>query len=159
MKYVFTICAVLFSAALFAQVNVAPPPPPPPPPPPVEGYDIFKVVEQMPRFPGCEEQDISNREKEDCAKQAMLTYIYSNLKYPVEAKKQGIEGMAVVQFNIQKDGTLQKIRVVRDPGAGCGEAAEAIIHQMNEDNKRWIPGMQNGRKVVVQYTLPVKFKL
>jgi len=113
----------------------------------------------MPRFPGCEDMEGSKREKSDCAKEAMLAYIYDNLKYPAEAKAQKTEGMAVVQFQIKTDGTLANIRTVRDPGNGLGDAAAAVVEKMNTDGIKWIPGKQRGRKVVVQYTLPVRFKL
>ncbi len=139
-------------------VEDAPPPPPPPPPPPVED-EIFKVVEQMPRFPGCEDMGGSNKEKEDCAKDKMLEYIYKNLKYPAIARENGVEGMAVIQFVVQKDGSVAGAKVVRDPGAGTGTAALKIVEAMNSMGSKWTPGKQRGRPVKVQYTLPVKFKL
>lgn len=139
-------------------VEDAPPPPPPPPPPPAE-EEIFKVVEQMPRFPGCEDMSGSNKEKEDCAKQKMLEYIYKNLKYPAIARENGVEGMAVLQFVVEKDGSVAETKIVRDIGAGCGEAALKVVEAMNNMPQKWTPGMQRGRPVKVLYTLPVRFKL
>jgi len=159
MKYVFTFCAVLFSAALFAQVNEAPPPPPPPPLPLIEEEVVFKVVEEMPRFPGCEDIGLKRYKREECAKQELLNYVYSNLQYPAQAKESAVEGMAVIYFNIKENGLIEDIRIVRDPGAGCGEAAKAVFDKMQADGLRWIPGKQRGRPVVVQWTMPVKFKL
>jgi len=89
----------------------------------------------------------------------MNAYIFSNLKYPTEAKTKKIEGMAVVQFQVKKDGTLDDIKTVRDPGHGLGAAASAVIKKMNTDGIKWIPGKQRGRRVIVQYTLPIRFKL
>ena len=135
----------------------APPPPPPPPPAPVE-EEIFKVVEQMPRFPGCEDKK-TDKEKEDCAKTKMLEYIYKNLKYPAIARENGVEGQVVLQFVVDKDGSIADAKIVRDIGAGCGTAAELVVNGMNSMGQKWIPGKQRGRPVRVLYTLPVKFKL
>jgi TonB family protein len=116
---------------------------------------IFKVVEEMPRFPGCEEMEGNSKEKEQCAKQKMLEFIYSNLKYPAKARDASIEGMCVVQFIIEKDGSVRKAKIVRDIGAGCGEETLKVVNNF----PTWIPGKQKGKAVRVQYTLPVKFKL
>jgi protein TonB len=141
-----------------APVQKAPPPPPPPPPPAPVEEEIFKVVEQMPRFPGCEDLG-TDKEKDDCAKKKMLEYIYKNLKYPAIARENGIEGQVVLQFVVDKDGRVTDTKIVRDIGAGCGEAAQAIVEGMNNMSARWTPGKQRGRPVRVLYTLPVKFKL
>jgi len=140
------------------KVEPAPPPPPPPPPPPVE-EEIFKVVEQMPRFPGCEDMSGSDKEKEECAKQKMLEYIYKNLKYPAIARENGVEGMCVIQFVVEKDGSVAETNIVRDIGAGCGTAALKVVDAMNSMPQKWTPGKQRGRSVKVLYTLPVRFKL
>ena len=139
------------------EVKKAPPPPPPPPPAPVDD-EIFKVVEQMPRFPGCEDKG-TDKEKDDCAKGKMLEYIYKNLKYPAIARENGVEGQVVLQFVVDKDGSIADAKIVRDIGAGCGAAAESVVVSMNNMGKKWIPGKQRGRPVRVLYTLPVKFKL
>lgn len=141
-------------------VEEAPPPPPPPPPPPApEVEEIFKVVEQMPRFPGCEDEPGDNKAKEDCAKQKMLEYIYKNLKYPAIARENGVEGMCVIQFVVSKTGAVTEAKIVRDIGAGCGGAALDIVEKMNSLPQKWTPGKQRGRNVKVLYTLPVRFKL
>ncbi|HMT54152.1 MAG: TonB family protein [Saprospiraceae bacterium] len=140
------------------ETKKAPPPPPPPPPPAPHEEEIFKVVEQMPRFPGCEDKG-TEKEKEDCAKTKMLEYIYKNLKYPAIARENGVEGQVVLQFVVDKDGSITDTKIVRDIGAGCGEAASTAVTGMNNMGKKWIPGKQRGRPVRVLYTLPVKFKL
>jgi protein TonB len=118
--------------------------------------EIFKVVEQMPRFPGCEDQ---GPEKEECAKTKMLQYIYENLKYPAIAKENGVEGMAVLQFVVTETGKVDDVKIVRDIGAGCGDAGKKVVEAMNNLPERWTPGKQSGRPVKVLYTLPIKFKL
>lgn len=134
------------------------PPPPPPPPPPVED-EIFKVVEQMPRFPGCEDISGGEAEKKKCAEEKMLQYIYKSLKYPAIARENGIEGRAILQFVVDKDGSVTEVNVVRDPGAGTGDAAKKVINAMNDMPTKWTPGKQRGRPVKVLYTLPVLFRL
>lgn len=136
---------------------VAPPPPPPPPPPPTD--EIFKVVEQMPRFPGCEDMKGTDKEKEECAKKKLLEFIYANLKYPAIARENGIEGTVTIQFVVDRDGSVKDINILRDIGAGCGTAAETAVKAMNTMGKRWTPGKQLGRPVKVLYTLPIRFKL
>ncbi len=132
-------------------------PPPPPPHAKIDG-EKFMVVEQMPRFPGCENEKISNHKKEQCAKQKMLEYIYGNLSYPKEAKEQGVQGMVVLEFVVETDGAISNIEIVRDIGAGCGQAAFEVLNSMNDMGERWIPGKQRGKSVRVKYTIPVKFK-
>lgn len=139
------------------QTEEAPPPPPPPPPEP-EVEEIFKVVEQMPRFPGCEDLG-SDQEKKQCAQKKLLEYIYANIKYPPIARENGVEGMVVVKFVVDKDGSISDPDVVRDIGAGCGEEALRVVRSMNKNNIKWIPGKQRGRPVRVQFNLPVKFQL
>lgn len=124
----------------------------------VEVEEIFKVVEQMPRFPGCEDKG-TEEEKTACATQKMLEYIYKNLKYPAIARENGVEGGVVLQFVVDKDGTITDTKIARDIGAGCGAAAEAVVLSMNNMGKKWTPGKQRGRPVKVLFTLPVKFKL
>ena len=116
---------------------------------------IFRVVEDMPRFPGCEDQGLSKTEKKECSDKKMLEFIYSNLTYPEVAKKNGIEGRVILKFMVNVDGNVSKVEVLRDPGAGCGEEAERIVKMM----PRWRPGMQRGKPVKVWFTLPVSFKL
>lgn len=138
-------------------VEDAPPPPPPPPPPEPTAPEIFKVVEEMPRFPGCE--DLPKAERKACADKKMLEFIYKNIKYPAIARENGVEGTAVVQFVVEPDGTISKINAVRDPGAQTGAEAERVVRLMEKEGIKWIPGQQRGRPVRVQFNLPVKFRL
>jgi periplasmic protein TonB len=134
-------------------------PPPPPPPPKEDVEEIFKVVEQMPRFPGCENISGTNEEKLKCAEGKMLEYIYKNVKYPAIARENGIQGRVVIQFVVERDGSITDAQVVRDIGAGCGEEALRVVNSMNSMSEKWTPGKQRGKPVRVQFTLPVQFKL
>jgi protein TonB len=138
----------------------APPPPPPPPPPPEpEVEEIFKVVEDMPRFPGCEDMTASKDEMRMCANRKMLEFIYENIRYPALARDNNIEGTAVVSFVVDKEGRIEDAQVVRDIGGGCGAEALRVVKMMNQMDERWTPGMQRGRPVKVLFNLPVKFRL
>ncbi|HMQ08502.1 MAG TPA: TonB family protein [Saprospiraceae bacterium] len=134
-------------------------PPPPPPPPPISGEEIYVTAEKMPRFPGCEDDWLADSEKNECAKQKFLKYVYSNLKYPAHAREKGIEGMVIIEFIVEKDGSISQSRIVRDIGANCGDAALEVVNSMNSMDQKWIPGRQRNRLVRVMYTLPVRFQL
>jgi len=116
---------------------------------------VYKVVEEMPRFSGCEDAEMSLIEKDKCAKGKLFEFIVENLVYPEEAKKKGIEGMAVIQFDITSEGKVTNGKIVRDPGYGTAEEALRVVNSMPD----FIPGKQRGKRVAVQYTLPVKFAL
>ena len=138
----------------------APPPPPPPPPPQEKDVEeIFKVVEDMPRFPGCENIGGTKAEKIDCATQKLMEYLYENLKYPPVARENGVEGTVVIRFVVNRDGMITDAEILRDIGGGCGHEALRVVNEMNSKVGPWIPGMQSGRTVRVMFTLPVRFRL
>lgn len=136
--------------------HAAPPPPPPPAEP--EAEEIFKVVEEMPRFPGCEDL-ASTDERKACADKKMLQFIYDNIQYPSIARENGIEGTVVVRFVVEADGSIKNAEVVRDIGGRCGEEAMRVVSLMNAMPQKWTPGRQRGKPVRVWFNLPVKFIL
>jgi|GEM_PF-5586397 len=117
---------------------------------------IFKVVEQMPRFPGCEDEDSSEKEIQNCAKDLMLEYLYENLKPTQNGYDEFIEGTFVVQFVVYEDGSLQDFEFVRILGEcdQCVTRMTEVLKGMPE----WVPGLHRGRPVRVLYTLPIKYK-
>lgn len=116
------------------------------------------IREEMPLFPGCEDRGhYANRKK--CADSTMLVFIYRNHRYPAKALRDSVEGMAVVSFVVEKDGSVTETRTVRDPGSGIGEEALRIVNLMVEQDIRWTPGRQADKDVRVQFNLPIKFKL
>jgi protein TonB len=124
-----------------------------------EPREIYKVVEQMPRFPGCEDLTGNNLEKSECAQIRLLEYVYNNLQYPLEAKRSKIEGRCVVQFVVTQEGAITEVNCVRGLGYGLDEEAVRIVESMNSMEEPWTPGKQRDQPVVVQYTLPISFKL
>ncbi len=120
--------------------------------------EVYTAVEEMPRFPGCEEiQD--TKEKKLCSRNKILNYIYSHVKYPKLAKDNGTQGNAVVQFVVKADGHISDVVVLRDLKDGCGKASKEAIEAMEKEGIVWIPGKESGKNVSVKYTIPVKFRL
>lgn len=115
----------------------------------------MKIVEIMPRFLGCEDMEGSDSIKKKCADQKMLEYIFKRLKYPKKARKQEIEGTAIIRFVIEKDGTINDIKVLRGLSKEIKEVCYNLVSQM----PKWRPGYQNGKPVRVQFNLPIKFYL
>lgn len=140
------------------KIRIPPPPPPPLPPPAPKVEQIFKVVERMPRFPGCEDQG-SKEEKDSCAQEKLKKFVQDQLQYPEEAKAKGVEGTVVVSFVVEKDGKVSSAKVVKDIGFGCGKEAVRVIESMNKLGLRWTPGPSRGNIVRVLFNLPVEFKL
>lgn len=116
---------------------------------------VSMVVSEMPYYyhPDC--QGLSGREKRICAEMKMLEFVYKNIKYPMEARKLGIEGRVVITFIVNTEGHLEDVKVATDIGYGCGEEAMRVVKLMAD----WIPGYQNGMPRAVLFKLPIPFKL
>jgi TonB family protein len=104
-----------------------------------DGNEILSIASVMPEFPG------------GTAK--MMEYIVNNLKYPQSAIDAGIVGTVYVSFVVNKDGTLDTLKILRGINHDCDEEAKRVIENM----PRWKPGMQAKKPVNVQYILPIKF--
>lgn len=115
---------------------------------PVEGYAQMKKAppkpEVMPSFPGGVEE--------------MYKYIYTNVKYPADARKNGIRGTVAVEFMVDEKGVLSDFLVTSGIGGGCDEEAVRVITSMNTAH-RWTPATTNGQPVKALFTLPIKFVL
>ena len=119
-----------------------------------ENDPVFRTPERLPKFSDCGD-DIGRSKGMDCASKEMLEFIFENIHYPQEALAQGISGMVVVQFIVEKDGSLTNFAVIREIGGGCGDAALSVVKRMDP----WVPGMQDGELVRTRFNLPVKFQL
>lgn len=98
--------------------------------------DFFQVVEQMPQPKGG------------------IAKIQKEVNYPEKAQQAGIEGRVTVQFIVNKQGNVEDPEVIRGIGAGCDEEALRVIKQT-----KFEPGMQNGEKAPVQFSVPITFQL
>ena len=104
--------------------------------------EVFVVVEKMPEFPG--------------GQAALFKYLSENVKYPVIAQENGIQGRVICQFTVNKDGSIVDVVVARSGGdASLDKEAVRVIKSM----PKWTPGQQRGKPVRVKYTVPVNFKL
>jgi len=117
----------------------------PPPPDPISnkrGDDPLIVVAEMPEFPGGEK--------------ALLKFVNSNFNYPEECAELTIKGKIVVQFIIEKDGSVSNPRILK--GIDCPGANQEALRVVSI-MPRWKPGMQQGRPVRVLLNLPIKIDL
>ena len=112
-----------------------------PEPPKEEETKVFDVVEQMPSFPG--------------GPSALMQFLSSNIKYPVVAEENGVQGRVVCTFVVEKDGSITDVRVIKSVDPSLDKEAMRVVKSM----PKWIPGKQNGSAVRVKYTVPVTFRL
>ena len=131
MKKIISIIAlVLCTLAVSAQNNQT-----------SGGGKVYDVVELMPQFPE--------------GMGALMQYLSSHIKYPIEAKASGIEGRVICTFIVERDGSITDIKVSRSVDPYLDQEAVRVIGSM----PAWTPGRQNGEVCRVKFTLPVTFKL
>ena len=102
---------------------------------------VYDVAEQMPQFPG--------------GPQALFEYISRNIKYPVVAEENCIQGRVIVTFVVERDGSITDVKVAKSVDPSLDKEAQRVVRSM----PNWIPGKQNGSAVRVKYTVPVTFSL
>lgn len=123
------------------QVQTYSPPPPPKPTVEKETEEIFVVVEVQPEYKG--------------GYAAMMKFLNDNIRYPVIAQENGIQGRVTCNFVVEKDGSITDVQVVRGVDPSLDREAVRVIQQM----PRWSPGKQRDVAVRVRFTLPVVFRL
>ena len=85
----------------------------------------------------------------------LYEYIGKNLKYPQQARTQGIEGKVFIEFVVNVDGTLSDFVAIKGIGAGCDQEAMNVLKK----SPLWNPGKQNGKAVRQRMVIPINFKL
>ena len=124
---------------------------------------IFTIVDEMPRFPGCEQLDTTLSAKNQCAQTNLLLFFNQNIIYPADAREQGIVGQVVISFVVEKDGLISNLKLLRDIGGGCGDEAIRVADGMNSALRtagmQWTAGLKGGKPVRSQVTVPIKFRL
>lgn len=113
----------------------------PEPPKNEEENKVFDVVEEQPSFPG--------------GPGALMAWLNDNIKYPVVAAENGIQGKVIVQFVVGKNGSISNVKVLRSVDPSLDKEAVRVVSNM----PNWTPGKQNGASVNVRFTLPVTFRL
>lgn len=104
--------------------------------------DIFVVVEENPQFP-------------NGGTAGLLQYLGKNIKYPTIPQENGTQGRVMVQFVVNKDGSIVDVKVIRGVDPYLDKEAVRVISTM----PKWIPGKQRGVPVRCKFTVPVTFKL
>ena len=107
----------------------------------VKDEPIFQVVEEMPEFPG--------------GLAEAMKFLAKNINYPVAAQQAKIEGRVIVQFVVEKDGSVSDVKVMRGVNSELDAEAIRVVSMM----PKWIPGKQRGKAVAVKYTMPIMFRL
>lgn len=120
---------------------------------------VYKVVGEMPMFPGCEDLESNKREQSLCGREKMTAYLYKHIKYPTQAKAQQLEGTCVIQFVVLKDGRIANPKIVRGISEDIDQHAIELVSSMNDLEKPWTPGKKDGLAENVYLTVPIRFKL
>ena len=102
---------------------------------------VFDVVDEMPSFPG--------------GQGAMMEFLSKNIKYPVVAEENGIQGRVLVKIVVKKDGTIDSPKVIKSVDPSLDKEAMRVVKTM----PKWIPGKQKGEPVNVSFTVPVTFRI
>ena len=102
---------------------------------------VYDTAEQMPSFPG--------------GQAALFQWISKNIKYPVKAEENDIQGRVICAFIVERDGSIHDVQVVKPVDPLLDEEALRLVKSM----PRWMPGMQNGKPIRVKYTVPITFKM
>ncbi len=99
-------------------------------------------AEQMPTFQG---GDLNN----------FRVWVMMNVRYPQIAQKKRISGKVLLNFVIERDGSLTNIKVLNTPHKSLSEETIRVLRQ----SPKWTPGRQGGKTVRVSYNLPVDFRI
>ena len=102
----------------------------------------FQLVEEKPSFQGGDANQFSK-------------WVNSRLEYPEIAKENGVQGRVTLQFTVEKDGTVTKVKVLRGVDPSLDKEAVRVVSM----SPKWKPGKQRDRAVPVTYTFPVIFQL
>ena len=101
----------------------------------------FRVVEDLPQFPG--------------GPLEFIKWLTRNLKYPKIAQERRIQGKVVVEFIVNKDGTVTDVKVAKSLHPHCDREALRVLQSM----PRWTAGIQEGKPCRTKVCIPIIFKL
>lgn len=102
---------------------------------------VYQVVEQQPSFPGGREE--------------LFKYLAYNVRYPIDAAKNKIEGRVLVTFVVEHDGSISNVNVANSVYPSLDKESIRVVSGM----PKWIPGKANGKTIRVKYTIPITFRL
>ncbi|TVQ79698.1 MAG: energy transducer TonB [Flavobacteriales bacterium] len=114
----------------------------------------FAVVENKPVFPGCENER-SEADREACFQRMMSRHINNNFKFPEISRSMNSQGVIVVNFIIEKDGSISAVRVLR----GVDEALDAEAIRVIKKLPKFEPAKQRGRPVRMSFNMPINARI
>ena len=103
--------------------------------------EVYTLVEKMPAFTGGDK--------------ARVKFMQENIKYPEEARKNGISGTVFISFVVEKDGKITNVKLLRGVNELLDNEALRVVKMM----PAYEPGIQRGKPVRVQFNLPIYFNL
>lgn len=86
---------------------------------------------------------------------ALLAFVSQNLVYPSIAQEQDLQGVVVLRFRVEKDGSVGQIVIKKSLSKECDQAAANVVKKL----KRFVPAKQQGHPVPVWFTLPIRFRI
>ena len=101
----------------------------------------FRVVEQLPEFPGGAVE--------------LMKWLTKNLRYPTSAQQRKVQGKVVAQFIVNTDGSISNIKILKSVDASLDREAMRVLHMMPQ----WKPGQQDAKPCRTQVCIPIVFKL
>ncbi len=120
---------------------------------------IYTSVDEMPYLESADcDEELEDLDKKKCKDEAFVKYFYKHIRYPLRAKQNGIQGTVVISFVVEKDGSVTDVQVLKEIGAGCGQAAMDVIDHMEDTQETFVPGKQDGEPKRVKILFPVKFR-
>jgi protein TonB len=112
-----------------------------------EFAEPFISVEQMPMLGDCKD--------EECTQREIMKFISRNFKYPEIAKANGVEGRVILEFVVEKDGKVGRVKILKGLDKHVDKAAIEVVEKLPV----FSPGKQIGKAVPVKYTVPIKCTL
>jgi TonB family protein len=103
---------------------------------------VFTFVDEVPEYPG--------------GSDGLIKYFVKELKYPESARKNRTMGTSIIQFVVEKDGSITNTLIKKGFNKECDDEALRVVQTMKT---KWIPGKQSGKPVRTQMVIPVQFKL
>ncbi len=150
---IFTLFFLAFSIVSIAQVAG------------IADTTIYDVAEErpFPLFKSCLATAHPGWSKDSvlrCSEIQLLAMMSSNMRYPLEARDQNIQGTVVLSFVVEPtNGRVSNIVLLKDIGGGCGQEAIRVLKALDEVGLRWSPAMRGGQPIRVRQSIPLRFKL
>lgn len=106
-----------------------------------EDKPVFRIIEQLPEFPG--------------GATAYMKWLTRNIKYPIADQQQKEGGKVVVQFIVNKNGTISDVKIIQSFDTDCDREVMRVMTLM----PKWKPGTEKGKPVRTKYVIPIVFKM